>query len=194
MSTQLFSNLNEPSLARLLNSGAVGVIPTDTVYGLVGSASNPNAVKSVLAIKGRQYKPGTLIAANVEQLVKLGIKLRYLRAVEQFWPGAVSVVVFTEPKLEYLHSGEMSLPVRIPKKTDLIALLQITGPLLTTSANRPNKPTVGTIDEAQKVFGKTVDFYVDGGDLSERAPSTIIRIIDDTIEVLRQGAVTIDGK
>jgi tRNA A37 threonylcarbamoyladenosine synthetase subunit TsaC/SUA5/YrdC len=46
--------------------------------------------------------------------------------------------------------------------------------------------------EAQQYFNGQVDFYVDGGDLSKRAPSTIIRIVDDAIEVIRSGAVTIN--
>jgi len=87
----------------------------------------------------------------------------------------------------------MSLAVRIPDNKDLQNLLQQTGPLLTSSANQPAAPPATTIEQAQKYFGKEVDFYIDGGDVSGRQPSTIIRIIDDAIEVIRQGAVTIDG-
>ncbi len=139
-------------------------------------------------------KPGTVIAANIDQLVKLGLKRRYLTAVEQFWPGAVSVVVPAGIELAYLHLDKHSLVVRVPADKTLNALLEQTGPLLTTSANQPGEPVANTIQEAQAYFGETVDFYVGGGNLSGREPSTIIRIIDDAIEVLREGAVKISGQ
>ena len=79
--------------------------------------------------------------------------------------------------------------MRIPDNTDIQALLKQTGPLLTSSANHPGEPTSTNVDQAKKYFDNEVDFYVDGGDLSANQPSTIIRIVDDAVEVLRQGAV-----
>jgi len=179
---------------QLRQTGAIGVMLTDTVYGVVARAANQSAVARLYELKKRDAKPGTLIAANLEQLEELGFKHRYLKAVEQFWPGAVSVIIpAADPKLAYLHQSKMSLAVRIPDNKDLQNLLQQTGPLLTSSANQPAAPPATTIEQAQKYFGKEVDFYIDGGDVSGRQPSTIIRIIDDAIEVIRQGAVTIDG-
>jgi L-threonylcarbamoyladenylate synthase len=176
----------------LLRPGALGVIATDTVYGVVARAADQAAVNRLYALKKRENKPGTLIAANISQLEELGLKHRYLKAVEQFWPGAVSVVIpAADPQLEYLHQGKMSLAVRVPDDQALQSLLIKTGPLLTSSANRPGEPPAVNVEQAKKYFGGQVDFYQDGGDLSERQPSTVVRIIDDAIEVLRQGAVRI---
>lgn len=180
--------------AEPLLSGAVGILPTDTVYGLVARAHDKTAVDKLYTLKPREFKPGTLIAASVDQLVELGFKRRYIAVVEQYWPGSVSVVIPAEPELAYMHLGKGSFPVRIPSAPELVALLQQTGPLLTTSANHPDEPTATTVDEAWAVFGDRVDFYVDGGDLSGRPPSTIIRVVDDAIEILRQGAVKINEK
>lgn len=176
-----------------INSGSIGVIATDTVYGVVARASDQAAVERLYALKKRDDKPGTLIAANIEQLEQLGLKYRYLKAVEQFWPGAISIIIPTsDPKLSYLHRGKMSLAVRIPADKKLQALLAETGPLLTSSANDPGEPTATTIKQAREYFGAKLDFYDDGGDLSNREASTIIRIVDDAIEVIRQGAVKVD--
>lgn len=166
-------------------------MPTDTQYGLVAVASNTVAVERLYGLKNRIQKLGTIIAADIEQLEKLGIKHRYLKAVEGYWPGPISVVV---PAIElgYLHLGKNTLAVRIPGNVEVVKLLQRTGALLTTSANAPDQPPANTIQEAQDYFGDTVDFYVDGGDLTDRKPSTIIRIVDDAVEVLREGAVKID--
>lgn len=172
---------------------SVGVIPTDTVYGLVARATDREAVERLYELKHRPNKPGTLIAADIKQLEDLGLKHRYLKAVESFWPGPISVLIpCSDPKLSYLHRGKMSLAVRIPAKHDLRELLKTTGPLVTTSANHAGEPPATNIHAARKYFGNEIDFYVDGGDLSDHQPSTIIRIVDDAIEILRQGAVRID--
>lgn len=179
--------------AMLLQPNGVGIIPTDTVYGLVARAADEQAVKRLYDLKGREGKPGTIIAANIDQLAHLGIKARYLRAVAEYWPGAISIVIPCGPELVYLHEGTHSLAVRLPDNPDVQKLLEQTGPLLTSSANHPGEPTATSIAEAEDYFGNTVDFYVDGGDLSGRQPSTIVRVVDDAIEVLRQGAVEIEN-
>jgi L-threonylcarbamoyladenylate synthase len=173
--------------------GIIGVIPTDTIYGIVARAADQKAVNRLYELKKRENKPGTIIATSLEQLETLGLKHRYLKAVEQFWPGSISVIIpCSDPTLAYLHRGKMSLAVRIPADKDLQKLLKTTGPLLTTSANHSGQPAANTVAEDRKYFGDKVDFYIDGGDLSGRQASTLIRIVDDAIEILRQGAVKID--
>lgn len=178
--------------AKLDKPGSIGIIPTDTVYGIVARASDKAAVSRLYKLKKRDNKPGTIIAANIKQLEELGLKHRYLKAVEEFWPGPISVVIPTsDPSLEYLHQNKNSLAVRIPKNNNLMKLLKKSGPLLTSSANPAGQETAVNISEAKAYFTKAVDFYYDGGDLSSNKPSTIVQIIDDAIEVIREGAVKI---
>lgn len=184
-------NVGDKALAQALLSGKVGVLPTDTVYGVVGRAGDERAVEKLYKLKNRDNKPGTIIAADIEQLIELGLKERYLKPVAHFWPGAVSVVVPTGFHLDYLHQGKQSLAVRVTADETLQRLLKQTGPLVTSSANLPGEPPANTIKEAKSYFGEAVDFYVEGGDLSQREASTIIRMVDDAVEVLREGAVTI---
>lgn len=190
---QTFAVMTDPKIVELLKQGAVGVLPGDTVYGVMCRAANPTAVEKLYAAKQRDGKPGTIIAASVVQLEELGLKHRYLVNVEQYWPGAVSVIIPCGPELQYLHLGTHGLAVRIPDDKPLLELLERTGPLQTSSANLTGQPPANTVAEAQAYFGGTVGFYVDGGDLSGRQPSTVIRIIDDAIEVVRQGAVAISA-
>lgn len=184
----VFSDLADPALIDVLHNDGVGVLLTDTVYGIVGRAQSVAAAERVIEAKGRKYKPGTLIAANVQQLAALGMPWHHLKVAEHFWPGAVSVVIPAGPELGYIHLGKDSIVVRVPDKPELLSLLEKVGPLLTTSANLPDEPMISTIDEAQKLFGRRLNFYVDGGPVSTPVASTIIRI---EIEVLRQGAVPI---
>lgn len=191
----VLTSIKDKRLAVFLGNGSIGVLPTDTLYGLVCVVSDVRAVSRLYKMKNREKKPGTIVASSIEQLVHLGIKRRYLTAVSQYWPGPISIVIPTDnPALEYVDMDVGSLAVRVVADKGLINLLDQTGPLLTSSANMPGKNPANNMAEAQKYFGDSVDFYVDGGDFSSRKPSTLIKIIDDSIEVLRVGAVKIDSE
>jgi len=186
------NDLSDPSIIKNLNFGKVGIIPTDTVYGVVCLATDKSAVERLYKLKNRSDKPGTIIAASSNQLVELGFKARYLKAVERFWPNAISIVIPCGAELSYIHQGKRSIAVRIPADLWLNRLLRQTGPLLTSSANKPGESPIATADQAITLFGDSIDFVIDGGDLSGRLPSTVIRIVDDAIEVLRSGVVNIN--
>lgn len=181
----------DATAAKLFTQGAVGVIPTDTVYGLVARTSDSKAVTRLYQLKAREAKPGTLIAASVAQLEDLVLNSANLARAAAFWPGPVSVVLTIKPGLSYLDQAVGSLAVRIPANAKLRALLEATGPLLTSSANLPGQPPANSLAEAKAYFGDSVDFYLDGGDLSGRSPSTVIRFKDGKPQVLRPGAVTV---
>jgi L-threonylcarbamoyladenylate synthase len=187
---KIYADITDPAVVEQLTQGAVGIIPCDTVYGLVARAADQSAVDRLYALKHRDHKPGTLIAASIDQLVELGIPRRYLTAVQQFWPGAVSVE--TPHHVAYLTQSTGRQAIRIPDNAELLELLRQVGPLQTTSANQPGEPVAVTLAESQAYFGEQVDFYADGGDMSGRLPSTIVRVVDDALEVVRQGAVKLE--
>lgn len=187
----LIDSIEDPKLVALLAQGCVGVMPTDTVFGIVARAQDPDAVARLYKAKNREGKPGTIIAANVEQLEELGIAREYLAMVAENWPNPLSIVLPAHDNLAYIHQGKESLAVRVPKDKDIQALLEQTGPLLTSSANLPGEPPATDIPEAQEYFGDSIDFYV-AGDTDGRLPSTVARLTPDgVIEILRQGAATI---
>lgn len=171
-------------ISEFIEKGSVVCLPTDTVYGLVCLASSPEAVRLLYEVKGRQGKPGTIIAANTEQLEELGFDGEDLQKASQYWPGPVSVVLSAPRQLAYLHMGLKSLAVRIPANDELIELLKKVGPLTTTSANRPGEPTVHSIKEAKDIFGNKVALYVDGGTINN-PPSTIYRLDENKFTKLR---------
>ena len=178
----------------LLLDGAGGVLPTDTVYGIVARAADRQAVRRLYELKRREHKPGTVIAASAGQLVELGVDERYLNAVKQWWPGPLSLETPFDGEYGYLAQGTGHCAWRVVADEGLRLLLEQTGPLQTSSANPAGEPTSVNVGMAQKYFGDTVDFYVGGGDLSDRLPSTVIRATGEHIEVIRQGAVEVDEK
>lgn len=192
--SQHFTDINDPKLVELINSGAVGVIPTDTVYGLVAKASLPEAITAHYAVKNRELAPGTMIGPSVEAFEELGFSSRQLSRVAHYWPAPLSVVLNAADVPEYLKQKRPALPVRIPADEKVLKLLQATGPLMTTSANRSGEPTSTSVNEAIAYFGDLIDFYVDGGELGERPPSTIVGFDESgELTVFRAGAFPVDN-
>jgi L-threonylcarbamoyladenylate synthase len=188
----IFQTLDDAALIAMLRQGKVGVIPSDTVYGVVARADLPDAVSRLYDLKQREHKPGTTIAANVEQLVTLGIEQRYLKRAAHIWPNPISVILPLPDTLSYIHQGLGSAPFRVVADPAVCRLLEQTGPLSTSSANHPGQPPATNLAEAQAYFGNSVDFYVDGGDLGERPPSTIVKVGEaGDMQIIRQGAVHI---
>jgi len=184
MSAFKFDQLSESDI-QLLQNGGIGVIPTDTVYGVVTQASNHESVKRLYALKNRIGKPGTIITANIQQLLYMGVEQHYIEKTNKFWPGPTSIIIPVGDSLSYLHQGKNSLAFRVVSNPEIAKLLNITGPLLTSSANHPGEPVANTIAEAKKYFGDSIDFYIDGGDLSNTKSSKIIEIAKTEIKTIR---------
>ena len=178
----------EEAISTLL-AGGVGVLPTDTVYGLVARVADQAAMARLAKLKNRERKPIPVMAASVAQLRELGVPAACLEKVAHLWPNPLSIVLPVDAAHAYLHQGLGDLPFRIVADDALRKILARTGPLAATSANRPGEPTAATIAEAQAYFGNKVDFYVDGGELSGRLSSTIIKLTDAGFVMVRPGAV-----
>lgn len=182
---QIFKSFT-PEVAKLLQAGKVGVIPTDTIYGLATALLSKQAVEYVHQLKNRPPdKPlGTVLIGEVGQLEPY-VKSQYLKKARTYWPGPVSVVVPTGDKFSYVDRGQQSLAVRLPASKSLREFLVHSGPLVTTSANLADQSPAATVQAAVAMFGEKVDFYVDGGNLSHHQPSKIIRLNSGKVEVLR---------
>ncbi len=172
----------------------MGVLPTDTIYGLAVSAAHPDGIIRIARLKqGRAgYKPGTVIAASADQLVELGVDEAIVRSVQHLWPNPLSIELPLGKELRHLYQKGPHRAFRVVDDPELTALLQKTGPLLTTSVNLHGDPPANTISEARGYFGDHVDFYVEGGNLADRPPSTVAQFSNGRLRVLRQGAVRID--
>lgn len=123
-----------------LQSGCIGVLPTDTVYGVAAVAKNRLAVNTLYHLKHRERKPGTIIAASTQQLEELGISKNDLQKADKWWPGALSVVLDLQGTYAYLTQGLKDIAVRVVNDAAIRQVLEQTGPLLTSSANQPGRP------------------------------------------------------
>ena len=175
--------------------GRVGIIPTDTLYGLVASAMISEAVERVYAIRGRgTEKPCIVLIAGVGDLALFDIvpDEATSRLLGTVWPGAMSVVLPCDgAKWEYLHRGTGTVAFRVPADDRLRAFLCEAGPVIAPSANPAGERPAETTEEAVAYFDSDAEFVVDGG---RRAglPSTIARIESGGWHVIRQGAVILE--
>lgn len=191
---RLFTSLNDPALIDSLSTGGVVVLPSDTLYGIVARATDQRAVERMYRVRGRApEKPFIILVADRWQIADTELWTdEHRRLADKYWPGPLSLVAPTSQKTpEYLHRGTHTLAYRIPNDPELRKLLSATGPLIAPSANPEGKPPATTLAEAQAYFGDTIDGYVDGGAIDDRAPSTVAGIKDGKVHIFRQGALRI---
>lgn len=141
-------------LAERLRSGSAALIPTDTLPAL---ACLPRHARQIWTIKRRPPdKPLILMAADLEALQPLlGVTWQpdWLAMAARGWPGAVTLVLPALGELvDWLNPGGSSLGLRIPACEQARALLRLSGPLATTSANRSARPAATTAAEAAAIF------------------------------------------
>lgn len=186
--------MKDKDAIEFLKSGGVGVIPTDTLYGLVGSAFNEKSVEKIYNLKNRDEKKSLIILiSSIEDLTKFGVELteKAKNFIKNFWPGKVSIIFkFNNKKFSYLDRMDGTLAFRLPKDDKLITILRETGPLVAPSANPEGMSPAKNIDEAKRYFGEEADFYIDGGYVDSE-PSTLVKMDGDDIKILRKGAVDI---
>ncbi|QQG43330.1 MAG: threonylcarbamoyl-AMP synthase [Candidatus Daviesbacteria bacterium] len=185
--------MDEPNLKLALLQGKIVVMPTDTIYGIVGSALTQETVEKIYALRKRALsKPMIILISSLEDLKKFKVELDSftLDFLNKHWPAALSVVLpCLSPEFEYLHRGTKSLAFRMPKNIKLLNLLRQVGPLVAPSANFEGEKPAENVEEARKYFGDEV-IYVDGGKLSGQT-STLIEIKNSQVKILREGAVKV---
>lgn len=179
------------SVAEKLKKEMVGVYPTDTLYGVVGSALSKKAVEKIYKAKKRDEKvPFLVLISKIKDLESFGVFLpdQKIKELKKFWPGKVTAVLPLDKKyvakFSYIHRGKGTIAFRLPLKKSLIALLNKIGPLVAPSANLSGLPPAKNLKEARAYFGDTVDFYV-SGKVSKKA-SKILSLVSEKVEILRK--------
>jgi len=180
----------DKKIIKILQSDGVGILPTDTLYGIVASAYSKKAVERIYKIKGRdENKPFIILISSIKDLEKFNIDFN-ISILNKFWPGKFSILLPFKNKLsinkfKYLHRGTNELAFRLPNKKSLIELLKKTGPLVAPSANPQGFEPASNIKKAKSYFEEKMDFYIAGGTLKS-TPSALLRIDKNgEIQVLR---------
>jgi len=171
--------------------GKVVVFETDTVYGIGCLYHDIESVKRIYEIKKREVrKPMALLCADIGQIRPLvndfsvGEKL-----AKRYWPGALSLIFPKSPLIDDQITGNQpTVGIRVPDSATAQALLKQFGPMVVTSLNLSNEPSILKYSDAL-TYETTVDYIVVGKDLDGVASTVYDPISRKT---LRQGAIHID--
>lgn len=183
-----------------IGRGELIVLPTDTVYGIAADAFSARAVAGLLEAKGRgRQQPPPVLVPGVGTLRALVAEVPepVERLVEAFWPGGLTIVLPAQPSLSWdLGDTRGTVAVRMPAQNLALELLEETGPLAVSSANRTGMPAALTIDAARDMLGDSVAAYLDAGPSATGIASTIVdatRLVggsEPLVRILRDGAVS----
>ena len=180
----------------ILRQGGVVAFPTETVYGLGVVASNPAAVERLRGLKSRpDGKPFSYHLSDADQLSQLvaHVPSRARVLVERYWPGPLTLVLNGKPGLESADTAAQTVEVgvRVPALDFARELIRAVGqPLFVPSANPAEEPPALNADEVERYFGDRLDLLLDGGTVTLKESSTVVRVDDDGFHILREAIIT----
>jgi tRNA threonylcarbamoyl adenosine modification protein (Sua5/YciO/YrdC/YwlC family) len=174
-----------------LKQGGVIGYPTDTTYGIGCDIFNKKGVKKIYQIKQRDpRKPFSFICADLSDVANYAQVSNFaFKIMRRHLPGPFTFVLeATRVVPDLLTTRQKTVGIRIPDNPIALAIVSELGhPLVTTSANVSGEETYQDPQGIEESMGHMLDLVVDGGMLLGE-PSTIISLVDDRIEVLRQGS------
>jgi L-threonylcarbamoyladenylate synthase len=179
---------------KLLREGKVVALPTETVYGLAADALNPDAVAKIFEAKERpRFDPLIVHLPNRKVLDEIAIvdSPIALQLIEKFWPGPLTIV-FRKCDVvpDIVTAGLKTVAVRMsahPVFSEIVSALD--RPLAAPSANRFGRVSPTTGQHVLDELDGRIPLIVDGGATEHGIESTIVRIVNGVIEVLRRGAI-----
>ncbi|MDP1874911.1 L-threonylcarbamoyladenylate synthase [Phenylobacterium sp.] len=181
--------------ARALASGALAILPTETVYGLAADAADPRAVAALFEAKGRpRFNPLIAHVSDIAMGRRVGVfDARASALAEAFWPGPLTLVLpvaDTEAVCDLARAGLDSVAIRVPAHPVARAVIAALGrPVVAPSANRSGRPSPTTFADALEETGVFALAALDGGPCAVGLESTVVALLDAP-RLLRPGAVT----
>ena len=182
--------------ATILRAGALVVMPTETVYGLAGDATNPTAVARIYAAKGRpSFNPLISHILGVEDAARHAVLHPVARSLaERFWPGALTLVAPRRSDsaiCELACAGLASVALRAPAHPVARSLIAAAGtPLAAPSANRSGRLSPTRAAHAAEDLGDAVELVLDAGACGLGLESTVVAVSEaGQVTLLRPGAI-----
>ena len=192
--TEVFRVAGEPppdvieKIAAVIQRHGVVLMPTDTIYGLHALATSESAIERIASLKKRDgSKPFIVLGASISQLRTIAVDFsdRTKRIVEELWPGPLTAIVPLNKSIA-ASRGAGSLAVRVPDLQWLRELLNVTGPLASTSANVSGDLPITTPDDASRDLQDAVDAILHTGPREGKA-SSIVDFTGDEPRFIREG-------
>jgi L-threonylcarbamoyladenylate synthase len=188
-------DLNADIPAKVIARGGVIAFRTDTFYGLGADPFNPEALRAIRKLKGRdEGKPILLLISDQSQVERL-IAARstlFETIAEKFWPGPITLIGKANAKLpEELTAGSGTIGLRLPDDKRVRDLVRACGGALTaTSANLSGSLPARSAEEVRTYFPDGFDLIVDDGEVTVEQPSTVLDLSQEKPLIVREGAVS----
>ena len=187
--------LKEVKIAKekLLNHGVVA-FPTETVMGLGILFNDKEAYEKLNQVKRRpEEKPYTMMVKSVKDLGKYcEINEVTQRVIDAFMPGSITILVPVKKDMvpDYVTHNTNVIGMRVPTNEEAIELLkEVDIPLLVPSANRSGEKPALNSEETKQIFGDDIDFVI-SGEAQNGQPSTIVNLVKEEAEVVREGPIS----
>lgn len=197
METKLLKPTKENiSLAcELLKAGEIVAVPTETVYGLAGDATNADAIKKIFKAKGRPAdNPLIVHISNLNMLdgIVSEFSANAKKLADAFWPGPLTIIMPKGPKVcKETSAGLDSVGVRMPANEIAREIINCSGIAFSApSANISGKPSPTTAADVFADMNGRIPLVIDGGECDAGVESTVISVLENTPIILRPGIIT----
>lgn len=203
MKAKYFGGQNEISIREIeevaqgILQGKSAIFPTETVYGISTNALDDKACKEIYKMKQRPEDKSLIVLisdmAMLEDIVE-SVNSIEKKLMEQFWPGPLTIIFRKGEKSKIAQTatgGKESIAIRMTNGEIARLLIKKAGvPIVAPSANISGEPTGTKIKNIIEQLGGSVDYILDCGDIQNDTTSTIVKVEDDVICILRQGKIT----
>lgn len=204
MKTQVFTikdnQINRQDMkaaAEMIRGGGLVAFPTETVYGLGGDATSPDASRKIYEAKGRPSdNPLIVHIADFSQLRQIVAKVppEAELLAKQFWPGPLTMILNKNQVIPYETTGGLdTVAIRMPAHPVALAFLRESGCMIAApSANTSGRPSPTSASHVWEDLQGRIDGIIDGGDVEIGIESTIVDLTDEIPTVLRPGFITME--
>jgi tRNA threonylcarbamoyl adenosine modification protein (Sua5/YciO/YrdC/YwlC family) len=173
-----------------LRDGGIIIYPTDTVYGMGCGLSNKKGIERIYEIKKRNKKrPLSFVCSDLKHISQYALVTDYAyKTMKRFLPGPYTFILEASrlvPKI--ILPKRPTTGIRVPDNQICLALIRELGePIISTSVQAEGGEDLGNPEIINEYYGRVVDLIIDGGTIVPE-PSSVISLIDDTIELIRIG-------
>jgi L-threonylcarbamoyladenylate synthase len=170
--------------------GSLTAYPTETFYGLGVLIDSRDGLDRIITVKGRDAAKGMIVLVSDMTMASCiaVIDNDQKKLLEILWPGPVSVVLEAKQDIDPLLAPDGKVALRISPNILATSLVEMVGPITSTSANRSGEPPARTAREVAGT-GLAIDAILDGGETSGGKPSTLVDFTTWPPVCLREGAV-----
>ena len=198
---KFYSNIYQPNkknltkASKLIKSGKVIAIPSETVYGLAGNAYRNDSVKKIYSLKKRPKNNPLIVHFSSIKTMKQEVVIneQLIKLAKKFSPGPLTYILplKKESKISKLVLNKKhQIACRIPNNKTFLAVLKQSGvPIAAPSANLSNKLSTTRSVDVEKEFGKKLSYILDSKKTSIGLESTVL-LLGTSLKILRPGAIT----